>query len=175
MAHVSRFPSTKRSGACCKPGSSSRSWFGLGQCRSCEPTCRPWRFLGNRTHARHGHGPWNGGYSFGSPRGSRRKRGGTRGGRTSKVYAVVDEHGRPRRFIITGGQVHDGQVLPDLLEGAGAPLAVIADKAYGSRAIRELIADDGALAVIPSKSIRERGMVTTFYHLRASLMRRLVR
>ena len=36
--------------------------------------------------------------------------------------------------------------------GAGAPLAVIADKAYGSRAIRQLIADDGALAVIPSKS-----------------------
>ncbi len=27
-----------------------------------------------------------------------------------------------------------------------------ADKAYGSRAIRQLIADDGALAVIPSKS-----------------------
>ena len=46
----------------------------------------------------------------------------------------------------------DGQVLLDLLEGAGAPLAVVADKAYGSRAIRQLIADDGALAVIPSKS-----------------------
>jgi transposase len=95
----------------------------------------------------------------GSPRGSRRKRGElaqdigrSRGGRTSKVHAVVDEHGRPRRFVITGGQVHDGQVLPDLLEGAGTPLAVVADKAYGSRAIRQLIDDDGALAVIPSKS-----------------------
>ena len=32
------------------------------------------------------------------------------------------------------------------------PLAVVADKAYGSRAIRQLIADDAALAVIPSKS-----------------------
>jgi transposase len=95
----------------------------------------------------------------GSPRGSWRKRGElaqdigrSRGGRTSKVHAVVDEHGRPRRFVITGGQVHDSQVLPDLLEGAGAPLAVVADKAYGSRAIRQLIADDAALAVIPSKS-----------------------
>ncbi len=75
----------------------------------------------------------------------------SRGGRTTKVHAVVDENGLPRRFVITGGQVHDGQVLPDLLEGAGAPLAVIADKAYGSRAIRRLIADDGALAVIPYK------------------------
>ena len=76
----------------------------------------------------------------------------SRGGRTSKVHAVVDEQGRPRRFIVTGGQVHDGQVLPDLLKGAGAPLAVVADKAYGARAIRQFIADDGALAVIPSKS-----------------------
>ncbi len=42
--------------------------------------------------------------------------------------------------------------MPDLLEGTAAPLAIIADKAYGSRSIRQLIADDGALAVIPSKS-----------------------
>jgi len=42
--------------------------------------------------------------------------------------------------------------MPDLLDGGGAPLAVVADKAYGSRTIRQLIADSGALAVIPSKS-----------------------
>jgi len=64
--------------------------------------------------------------------------------------AIFD--GLARRLVITGGQVHDGQVLPDLLEGAGAPLAVVADKAYGSRAIRQLIADGEALAVILSKS-----------------------
>ena len=40
----------------------------------------------------------------------------------------------------------------DLLKDTEAPLAVVADKAYGSRALRQLIADDGALAVIPSKS-----------------------
>ena len=49
------------------------------------------------------------------------------------------------------GQVHDSQVLPELLNDSGAPLAVVADKAYGSRAIRQLIADEGALAVIPYK------------------------
>ena len=43
----------------------------------------------------------------------------------------------------------DGQVLLDLLEGAGAPLAVVFDRAYGSRTIRQLIADEVALAVIP--------------------------
>ncbi len=32
------------------------------------------------------------------------------------------------------------------------PLAIIADKAYGSAKIRRQIADEGALAVIPSKS-----------------------
>lgn len=32
------------------------------------------------------------------------------------------------------------------------PLAIVADKAYGSRKIRQQIADEGALAVIPSKS-----------------------
>jgi len=33
-----------------------------------------------------------------------------------------------------------------------APLAIVADKAYGSAKIRQQIADEGALAVIPSKS-----------------------
>ena len=32
------------------------------------------------------------------------------------------------------------------------PLAIVADKAYGSAKIRQQIADEGALAVIPSKS-----------------------
>ena len=37
------------------------------------------------------------------------------------------------------------------MEGPGSPLAVVADKAYDARAIRKTIADEGALAVIPSK------------------------
>ncbi len=32
------------------------------------------------------------------------------------------------------------------------PLAIVADKAYGSAKIRQQIADEGAVAVIPSKS-----------------------
>tara|TARA_B100000809_G_C14866417_1_gene433861 strand:+ start:489 stop:722 length:234 start_codon:yes stop_codon:yes gene_type:complete len=55
-------------------------------------------------------------------------------------------------LIVTGGQVHDSQVMPRLLEEAGDSLAVVADKAYGSNLIRQRIADQGALAVIPSKS-----------------------
>ncbi len=54
--------------------------------------------------------------------------------------------------IVSGGQIHDSQVMPDLLNGAGRSAAVVADKAYGSNMIRQHIADQGALAVIPSKS-----------------------
>jgi transposase len=42
--------------------------------------------------------------------------------------------------------------MPNLLNGAGRSAAVVADKAYGSNLIRQHIADQGALAVIPSKS-----------------------
>lgn len=56
-------------------------------------------------------------------------------------------------MVITGGQVHDSQAIPALMEGGlNNPLAIVADKAYGSADIRRRIADEGALAVIPSKS-----------------------
>jgi transposase len=42
--------------------------------------------------------------------------------------------------------------MPAFLDWNKAPLAIVADKAYGSAAIRQGIADEGALAVIPSKS-----------------------
>ena len=37
-----------------------------------------------------------------------------------------------------------------------APIAIVADKAYSSAAIRQAIADEGAVAVIPSKSNAKR-------------------
>jgi len=46
--------------------------------------------------------------------------------------------------VITGGQVHDSQVIPALLkDGLNNPLAIVADKAYGSADIRRRIADEG--------------------------------
>ena len=76
----------------------------------------------------------------------------SRAGRTSKVHAAVDAKGRPRRLDITGGQVHDSQAMDSFLDWEKAPLAIVADKAYGTAKIRQQIADEGALAVIPSKS-----------------------
>ena len=76
----------------------------------------------------------------------------SRGGRTSKVHAAVDAKGRPLRLAVSGGQLHDSQMMHAFLDWQFPPLAIVADKAYGSRKIRQQIADEGALAVIPSKS-----------------------
>jgi len=73
---------------------------------------------------------------------------------TTKIHALSDAQGRPLRFILTGGQAHDSTTAPELLsdlEGGG----VIADKAYDSNALRELIAEAEAEAVIPSTRSRK--------------------
>ncbi|MGO8865951.1 MAG: IS5 family transposase [Alphaproteobacteria bacterium] len=76
----------------------------------------------------------------------------SRGGRSTKIHANVDSKGRPLNFTLTGGQVHDSQVVEEVLDTAKAPLAVAADKAYDSQAVRQQIKDEGALPVIPSRS-----------------------
>ncbi len=56
------------------------------------------------------------------------------------------------RIDITGAHTHDSKAFGAFLDWDEQPLAIVADKAYGSAAIRQSIADEGALAVIPSKS-----------------------
>ena len=67
---------------------------------------------------------------------------------------MADGLGRPLRFILTAGQVHDVVAAPELLEGFSAP-AVLADKAYDSNAFRDCVAHIGAEAVIPSRRNRK--------------------
>lgn len=67
---------------------------------------------------------------------------------------LVNALGRPLRFIVTAGQVVDITKAPALLEGQGGD-AVLADKSYGSNALRETIASMGAEAVIPSNRSRK--------------------
>jgi hypothetical protein len=52
---------------------------------------------------------------------------------------------------VTGGQVHDSQVVEEILNTPRAPLAVTADKAYDSEKVRQQIRDEGALPVIPNR------------------------
>lgn len=78
----------------------------------------------------------------------------SRGGLTSKIHMVADAQGRPLRFILTAGQVHDATQAIDLMKDIPAG-AVIADKAYHSDDIREHIASHQAEAVIPPRSNRK--------------------
>lgn len=56
------------------------------------------------------------------------------------------------RLAISGGNVHDSQMMHAFLDWEKSPLAIIADKAYGSGMIRRQIAEEGALCVVPAKS-----------------------
>jgi transposase len=68
---------------------------------------------------------------------------------------LADALGRPLRFIITAGQMGDVTQAPTLLEGPAGD-TVLADKAYDSNALRAIITDRDAEAVIlqtaPAKS-----------------------
>lgn len=73
---------------------------------------------------------------------------------TTKIHTLTDASGRPLRFILTAGQAGDITTAPDLLAGLTAG-GVIADKAYDSNDLRQLIADAGAEAIIPSNRSRK--------------------
>ena len=67
---------------------------------------------------------------------------------------LADALGRPLRMIVTAGQASDIKQAPALLEGQSG-LAVLADKAYDSNALRACIQDMGATALIPSNRSRK--------------------
>jgi len=74
---------------------------------------------------------------------------------TTKIHALVNETGLPIRFHLTPGQDHDAPVARVLLDQLQAGQAVLADKAYDANWIREMIWEQGATDVIPSKSNRK--------------------
>ncbi|WP_457799105.1 IS5 family transposase [Methylocystis sp. S23] len=75
-------------------------------------------------------------------------------GLTTKIHMLADTLGRPLRLIVTAGQVGDVTQAPALLEGQTGN-AVLADKAYDSNALRAIIAEISAEAVIPSNRTRK--------------------
>jgi transposase len=68
---------------------------------------------------------------------------------------ATDGKGRPLRIILTPGQRGDVTQASALLEGLSAR-RVLADKAYDSKALRQIIADMDAEAVIPCNPTRKR-------------------
>ena len=91
---------------------------------------------------------------------------------TTKIHVLADAQGRPLRFILTGGEAHDVTTVPDLLADLTAG-GVIADRAYDSNAVRQIITDAGAEAVIPSK--RSRSIVIPHDKLAYRLRNRIER
>jgi transposase len=67
---------------------------------------------------------------------------------------LADHLGRPLRFLLTAGPVHDIRGAAALLANVAA-IGVIADKAYDSNDLRQDIAAAGLQAVIPSKRSRK--------------------
>lgn len=77
----------------------------------------------------------------------------SRGGKNTKIHALVDGLGNPIRVLFTSGEVHDSQEALALLEGFEINgSAVLGDKAFGTVGILTYIRTSGAIVVIPPKS-----------------------
>ena len=75
----------------------------------------------------------------------------SRGGNTTKIHMVVDSFGLPISFQLTGGQVNDSTIAPELIAKLPQSEYVIADKGYDSENIRELIRSRSSIPVIPRR------------------------
>ena len=77
----------------------------------------------------------------------------SRGGRSTKIHAVVDALGNPIHVQLTPGNVNDVTVAQQMSEAVKLQpgTTVLADKAYGKWALREYITDHDAAFCIPPK------------------------
>lgn len=65
---------------------------------------------------------------------------------------ATDANGYPIDFEITGGQIHDSQVAPQLIALIGTAKYLMADKCYDAENIRNYAKHHEMMAVIPRKS-----------------------
>jgi len=63
-------------------------------------------------------------------RNKRQSMGRPRGGLTSKIHAVVDNHGLPIRLALTAGEAHDNQLAGKLLSRLKSGTMLLADRGY---------------------------------------------
>ena len=72
----------------------------------------------------------------------------SRGGLTSKIYALVDANGLPVRLALTPGEAHDDRLARKLLSRLRPGSMLLADRGYDADWIRELAMKKGAWANI---------------------------
>ena len=99
----------------------------------------------------------------------------SQGGFTTKLNAAVSDAFLPLRFTLTAGARHDVTQAPTLITGYTCQY-IIADAAYDSDALREIIVAQGAVAVIrPRKNrvadrpydkqvYKRRNVIERFFH-----------
>ena len=78
--------------------------------------------------------------------------GSSRGGKNTKIHALVDGLGNPLAFLLSSGNDHDSvHAIPLLkkLEIAGSN--ILGDKAYGAKIIRDYISSRNATYTIPPR------------------------
>jgi transposase len=92
----------------------------------------------------------------------------TKGGRSSKLYALVDELCRPWVIILTPGNIADCMVGPECASLRAGIKKLLGDKAYDSDSFRELLRQDGITPVIPVGRIARNASVTTKKPTRAA-------
>lgn len=93
----------------------------------------------------------------------RRKRGAqaqaigiTKGGRNSKIHAVVDELCRPWVLVLTPGNTADCVMAEACVSLIPGVTKLLADKGYDTDAFRAFLKDNDIKAVIPGKSNRKK-------------------
>jgi transposase len=76
----------------------------------------------------------------------------SRGGRNTKIHALVDALGNPVKLLFSAGNINDCTVATDVLSLAEISGSIVmGDKAYGTKEIRDYITNSGAAYVIPPK------------------------
>jgi transposase len=89
----------------------------------------------------------------------------SRGGKNTKIHALVDGLGNPIRLIFTEGAEHDSKKGVDLLKGIKLTgSAVLGDKAYGTVEILTYVREQGGTVVIPPKRNASKPWACDFHH-----------
>lgn len=75
----------------------------------------------------------------------------------NQIHAVVDALGNPLRFELTGGQCHDSVTGYEMLSQMElSKRQVLADRAYDTNRILQLLKEQSAVSVIPNKKNRRK-------------------
>ena len=81
----------------------------------------------------------------------------TKGGRNTKVMAMVDARGLPVALLIVPGQAYEGKYVVELVtqEGAKKSLIIVGDKAYDDDKLRSQLEELGLKHCFPTRCNRK--------------------